>query len=212
MIPISGSWAQSILRALLAPDTNDLLGLSNELGASIVLEVDRPEWQFFKNQRFYSTGGRSQAAVVGQFSYVGIRVPKIDLVTVAFMVKNVSAVVANLILGDLGSLSVIPGEIIATPAVAPMDSEHITQIAGGTSLGSATVSSNGASVAGVGSGVYTFHDSLAAGERVSHEQHGYVAILRPGGFLALETQAFNLAVAGTIWFYERPARKGRFFV
>lgn len=44
MIGISSSWVQSILRAILQPETRELVTMSKEVQASVVLQCDRPEF------------------------------------------------------------------------------------------------------------------------------------------------------------------------
>ncbi len=208
MIPFSTSWPQELLRAILRMDTKQLLELT-DLQPAIVLEVDRREWAPLKRE-FHFAGSLSQAAVVAQLSSVGIRVPaNVDEVAIVYFFKNTSAVAGDLILGDLGALATVVGEIAATPATAPLDSRNVERTGLGTTLlSSGALSWRAASAGGIGAGVYTLHESLAAGERLTKEQHGYIAVLGPGGFLGLQTQAVNLAISGNWWFYERATQAG----
>ena len=212
-IPFSVSWVQDLVRGLLDPQTRELLDIAKEVGPAIVLESDRREWALLKRQLHFA-GSLSQAAVVGQLSAVGIRVPEVvDEVAVVYFIKNSSpSVTGDLILGNLGTLSTVTGELAATPAVAALDSRLQRNAAGGFAANSAALIFRAASAGGIGGGTYTLHESLAAGERLSVGQHGYLAVLGPDGFLGLQTQALNLAISMNCWFYERPTRQGRFFV
>jgi hypothetical protein len=208
MIPFSTSWPQELLRSILQMDTKQLLELM-DLQPAIVLEADRREWAPHKRE-FHFGGTLSQAAVAAQLSSVGIRVPvTVDEVAVVYFMKNTSVVTGDLILGDLGVLTVVPGEIAANPATAVLDSRNVERTGLGTTLlSSAALTWRAASAGGIGAGVFTLHESLAAGERLTKEQHGYIAVLGPGGFLGIQTQAVNLAMSANWWFYERATRAG----
>lgn len=212
MIPFSNSWPHELLNAILAPDTRELVELSRELAPAIVLEVERREWAVLKRE-FHFAGSLSQAAVAGQLSAVGIRVPAaVDEVAVIYFFKNSSpSVTGDLILGNLGTLDAAPGELAATPAVAALDSRLQKNAAGGFAANSAALIFRAASAGGIGGGTYTLHESLAAGERLTKEQHGYLAVLGSRGFLGIQTQLVNLAISANIWFYERPTQLGRYF-
>ena len=212
-IGISGSWVQSIMRALLQPDSNELLELSRDISPAIVLEIERREWANLKNE-FHYAGSISQIGVAAQLSAVGIRVPaSVDEVAVVYFFHNTSVVNADLILGNLGQLLAVPGTVAEQPALAILDSRNANLTAAGTpSISSAALTWRAASVGGISQGFYQLHDSLAAGERLTKEQHGYLAVLGPGGYLGLQTQALLTAISANWWFYERPTRRGRIFI
>jgi len=212
MIPISSSWVQSIVRALLQPETEELLDLA-AVSPVVVLEAERPEWGNLKNL-FHYGGSLSQGATPAELSAVGLRTPaNVDQVVVVYFVHNLSVNPGDLIMGNLGQVSVLAGELAATPVTAPLDSGNISIPPGGaTSLSGPVFNVRASSAGGVGAGVFNLHESLAAGERISKESHGWFVVLRPNAFVALQTQALNLAISANWWMYVRPTQRGRKFI
>lgn len=213
-LPFSSGWIQALVRALFQPDKDSLLlELSDQAVPVVVLESDRPEYRFIKRQ-FPFMGGTSQAAVAAELSAIGVKMMGAratqgvggGLAVVEF-VRNLNAVPVDLILGHLvGSTELAPGEIGSNPFTSTLDS-RLTEEA--VVAPSASQLFRCHSAIGVGGGVFPLHDSLAANAAT---ERGYIAIVAPGGFLAVQGQAVNTGVAANFRIWERPMRAGRYFV
>lgn len=217
-IPFSVSWVQELIRAIFDPESVDLVDIASEVSPAIVLEVDRREWAFLKRE-FHFSGSLSQGAVAAQLSSVGIINSPIsgaggssDFLTMIYMVKNTSpSLVADLILGTTAGN--VPGAVSSAPVTNALDSRLVPDPAGTAVPRAQSRIFNAASVAGIGNGVFTLIDTLAAGERLTREQHGLIVVLAPGSYLGLQGQALNTAMSGTFWLYERSTRgKGRYII
>lgn len=210
---ISTSWAQSIIRTLFMPDDPKQLvdAIADELSVGVILEVERREWASVKNENFHFAR-RIQALVAAQFSAVGVRLTNDqEMVSVVFFVKNEGAAAVDIVLGD--SVDAVPNGHNGEAQVAqPFDSGLMRRTAAGPlAHGGATRVFSAASALGVNNANFVNMEALAAGERISKDSHGFVAVLRPGGFLAIQSQVVNQTVQGSFWVYERPAQKGRYF-
>jgi len=61
-----------LARAIFAVIGTSPLGLDEAIRATVAMEVDRPEWSFLKGEQRWISRPMSQAAVVGNFSALGI--------------------------------------------------------------------------------------------------------------------------------------------
>ncbi len=197
---ISAGRFSQLARALFDVGQSRPFELEDNLRAVVVLEGDRPENSFAKDERLLGTLGISQPAVAAQLSFSGwVNPPDSRIVAVITFVRNASANPADLIVGVIGApTGLITGELQRSPVVAPRDS-RLFKVG---SFNCALNNVRGASVPGVG---FVAHDSLPAGAITEPD---YFVVLGPGGFLVLQTQALNLVMSGNVKGYERALQQG----
>lgn len=208
MIPFSSGWWQAVVRAILDPATKQLLELSEELHAAVVLELDRPEWGFYKQESRYAPIISQAAGGAGVLSGVAIRNPRDSgMLAVVEFIRNTTAAAVDIFIGHNGSSDLVPGEIAAVPSGQPQDTRNTTE---NSAAPGATRQVRCLSAPGIGGGFFALSDSLAAGEKISLAQDGWVAILAPGGFCGIQPQLANAPVSGNFRVRERPMRAARY--
>ncbi len=191
MFPFSASWPQAITRALLQTETEELSELT-DLSPVVVLEAERREWAFLKNERHYGLVN-NQPAVAAELSAVGLIMPETtDGIAVVYFCRNAGATIADIIVGTItpGAASV-PGGNTPLPVFGLLDAEEVSRPPGGAIGGSSFTKQFAAhSVGGIGqSGPFNPSEALPTAQKISIASDNWAVVLRPGGFMGLQADA-----------------------
>jgi hypothetical protein len=210
-LPINVVRFQNKVRAILGMRGENPVPDLTYLHTSLVLEADRPEWGYAGNE-FPWAGSRSVAAAVGQLSAVGLRNPRTSgVIAVVEFVRNTSVNAGDIIVGQTqltGAPDTVVGEISNAPATAPRDTRILNPGGVPGSGSSSLLVFSAQSATGIGASVYTLTDSLATLDKLSRANDSFYAILAPGGFVGIQTQAVNLVMSANWRWYERVQERG----
>src|SRR6266545_2309728 len=205
---ISAGRFSLLARALFDLQETEPLELEDLIRSVVILESDRPESSFTKQERRWHALGLSQGGVGGQFAFTGVVVPlESRVVAVVLGIVNTNTQPADVIVGELQPVVTPPalliGELQRSNIVAPTDSRLHPGFG-------ATMSANlvrGSSVGGLGLAAgWTLQPSTSTFYRDTPP--GWVAVLGPGGFCVVQAESLGVSMSANFYGYERALVRG----
>jgi hypothetical protein len=203
----AGYW-NDVTRAITQFEEHRPLVLEDAVRAALVLEADRMEWGFLRNE-FHAGQENTQPAVVGNLSMVGVENPDNSRVLVIVEAPMFDSVTGNIRLAVRVRPRRVPrtGLITITSTLPGVPRDTRWEDAGPSAVRGAASVITGTNPTLSGFGIGGTRAAVSGGPPVAHDP-GLRVVLGPGSDLWVWTIVVNQELRGSFMWRERPLLSG----